>query len=121
MRVEVVRLPLAAHQSNVRLRLAQLGTCSWYFGVANMAIYDVAPSGAVVPTGLPAPVSTGATLSITTSGVNINVTWTGSGTLQWAPVLTGKASDWSAVTPAPSGNTYTAPIGSGALFFRLAN
>ncbi len=124
MRIEVVRLPLAAHKSNVRLRLSQLGTCSWYFGVANIAIYDVPPSGAVVPTGIATSSSTGGTpgtLSITTSAGNVNVTWTGSGTLQWAPVLTGKTSDWSNVTPAPSGNSYTAPIGSGALYFRLVN
>jgi hypothetical protein len=118
MRIEVVRLPLAAHKSNVRLRIVQLGTCSWYFGIANIAIYDVPPSGAMVPTGLPAVVSSGAVLSVTTSGGNITVTWTGSGTLQSASGLTGT---WTAVTPAPTGNTYTAPIGSGDLFFRLAN
>jgi hypothetical protein len=119
MRVEVVRLPLAAHKSNVRLRVVQIASCSWYFGVANIAFYDVAPSGAVVPTGIPATVvTTGSELSITTSGGNINVTWTGSGTLQSASALTG---GWSAVTPAPSGNSYTAPIGAGALFFRLLN
>ena len=121
MRVEVVRLPLAAHKSNVRLRLCQLGTCSWYFGIANIAIYDVPPSpGSVVPTGIPAVVvgGGGGTLSITHSGASVTVTWTGSGTLQSASALTGT---WSAVTPAPTGNTYTAPIGSGDLFFRLLN
>ncbi|HEY3853710.1 MAG TPA: hypothetical protein VGO67_04880 [Verrucomicrobiae bacterium] len=123
LRVEVVRLPLAAHQSNVRLRIVQLGTCSWYFGIANIAFYDVPPSpGSVVPTGLAAPVTTGgSTLTVTTSGGNINVSWTGSGTLQSASVITGSSSDWSNVTPAPTGNTYTAPIGTGDRFFRVVN
>jgi hypothetical protein len=118
-RIEVVRLPLAANKSDVRLRLSQIGTCSWYFGITQIAFYDVAPSGAIVPTGLPAAVVTGPVLSISQATGKINVTWTGSATLQWATVLTGKESDWTAVTPAPAGNTYTAPIGSGNLFFRL--
>jgi len=112
-RIEVVRLPLAANKSNVRIRLGQIGTCSWYFGVGQMAFFDVPPSGAVVPTGLP---SVPGTLSISASAGTVRVTWTGSGTLQYATKLTG---GWAPVTPPPTGNSYTAPIGPGDMFFRL--
>jgi hypothetical protein len=118
-RIEVVRLPLAANKSDVRLRIGQIGTCSWYFGVTQIAFYDVAPSGAVVPTGLPPSTSTQPVLSVSAASGQINVTWTGSGTLQSATTLTGNASDWSNVTPAPTGNSYSAPIGAGSVFFRI--
>jgi hypothetical protein len=118
-RIEVVRLPLAANQSNVRLRLGQIGSCSWYFGMSQIAFFDVPPSGAMVPTGLPP--ATGPSLSITTSSGSVNISWTGTGTLQQATTLTGKESDWSAVTPAPAGNSYVTPVGTGNLFFRLVS
>ena len=121
MRLEVVRLPLAAHQSNVRLRLSQIGTCSWYFGVANIAFYDVPLNGSIVPTGLPSAPPTRSTLSISTGGGKVTITWTGTGVLQWATKLTGSPSDWSAVTPAPAGNAYSATIGAGNLFFRVVS
>ncbi len=41
-RVEVFSLPKAAGKSDVRIRFAQLGTDSWYFGIDNFALYDVA-------------------------------------------------------------------------------
>ncbi len=118
-RLEVVRLPLAANQSNVRIRVGQIGTCSWYFGIANIAFYDVAPSGATVPTGLATPTSTAPVLSISHAAGKVTITWTGTGTLQSATKLTGHPSDWTAVTPAPTGNSYTVTIGSGNLFFRV--
>jgi hypothetical protein len=121
-RLEVVRLPLAAHQANVRLRIAQFGTCSWYYGIGSIAFYDVPTSGAYVPTGVPAASGGNApTLSFSVSNGSITITWTGSGTLQSAATLTGHAGDWSNVSPAPSGNTYTASIGAGNRFFRISN
>ena len=116
-RIEVVRLPLAANKSDVRLRVGQIGSCSWYFGLSQIAFFDVPPSGAMVPTGLPP--AAGPTLNISAASGKVTLTWTGTGTLQSATILTGKSSDWSAVTPAPTGNTYTTPIASGNLFFRL--
>ena len=119
-RIEVVRLPLAANKSDVRIRLGQIGSCSWYFGVTQIAFFDVPPSGATVPTGLPA--ATQPTLSIAppASG-KVTITWTGSGTLQSATSLTGNESDWTAVTPAPTGNSYQATLTSGDMFFRLVS
>ena len=116
-RIEVVRMPLAAHQSNVRLRLGQIGTCSWYFGLSQIAFYDVAPSGAYVPTGLPAAAP--AVLKVTSSNGTVTVTWTGTGTLQSATKLTGSPSDWAAVTPPPTLNSYTTSSHSGNEFFRV--
>ena len=117
-RIEVVRLPLAAQKSNVRLRLAQIGTCSWYWGVSQIAFYDVPPSGAKVPTGLPSDLAR-PTMSIAANGGQVTVTWTGTGTLQSSPSVSGAGVNWQPVTPAPSGNTYSATIGAGPLFLRL--
>jgi hypothetical protein len=52
------------------------------------------------------------------SGGNITLTWTGTGTLESSPAL-GTAADWDPVTPAPTGNTYTAPATTGNLFYRI--
>jgi hypothetical protein len=115
-RIEVVRLPLASNKSDVRFRLGQIGSCSWYFGIAEMAIYDVPPSGAVVPTGLPP--SSQPVLAIRAASGKVTLNWTGTATLQSATSLTGS---WSNVSPAPTGNTFTVAIGSGDLFFRLVS
>jgi hypothetical protein len=117
-RIEVVRIPLAANKSDVRLRFGQIGSCSWYFGFTQIAFFDVPPSGAMVPTGLPP--AAGPTLSVSSASGKVTITWTGTGTLQSATSL-GKPTSWTAVTPAPTGNTYTATIGSGALFFRIVS
>jgi hypothetical protein len=55
-----------------------------------------------------------------TNGV-VTLTWTGSATLQQATNLTGQASDWSNVTPAPTGTTFTVTATNGPpmTFYRL--
>ena len=56
----------------------------------------------------------------TISGGNVTVSWTGTGTLQQATALTGQASDWSDVSPQPTGNTLTVTgATSGKKFYRL--
>ena len=40
-RVEFYPLPAAANQKTVRLRFAQAGTGSWYFGVDNVGLYSI--------------------------------------------------------------------------------
>ncbi|MFM7803393.1 MAG: LamG domain-containing protein, partial [Verrucomicrobiota bacterium] len=40
-RVELFRLPKADNQSKVRLRFAQAGTGSWYFGIDNVGFYSI--------------------------------------------------------------------------------
>jgi hypothetical protein len=50
---------------------------------------------------------------------SVTITWTGTATLQQASALSNPGV-WADVTPAPTGNTYTTPVGSsGSLFFRL--
>ena len=56
--------------------------------------------------------------STTLSGGNITINWTGTGTLESTPAL-GTAAAWAPVTPAPTGNTYTAPATTGNRFFRI--
>jgi hypothetical protein len=117
-RLEVVRLPMASGQKDVRIRLAQLGTCSWYFAVDNFAFYDIAPSGATVPTG----VSGGGGGTNTVSFTNVSVsadhksaTLTYTGTLQSADVVTGP---WTPVSGANSPATITiTPTGN--KFYRV--
>ena len=55
-RVELFRLPKADNQASVRLRFAQAGTGSWYFGIDNVGFYSIntiaKPVLATAPTGL---------------------------------------------------------------------
>jgi hypothetical protein len=100
-RLEIYRLPAAAHKADVRLRFAQLGTGSWYFGVDNVAFYDVAAPPA-------------SKLTITTAGSSATLYWTGIGTLQQAPAVTGP---W---TPATSqANPQTVPLSSSQKYWRI--
>jgi hypothetical protein len=115
-RIEAVRLPLAAHQKDVRLRFAQLGTCSWYTGADNIGFYDISPAGATVPTGM-APTGGGSAsfTGFTISADRKSAVLTYTGTLQSSPAITGQ---WTAVPGANS--PYTAAIGStGNLFYRV--
>ena len=110
-RLEVVRLPFAAGQKYVRLCLVQLGAGSWYFGVDNIAFYDIPQSGAVIPPGtvtVGSPQITGITLSST----QITVKWQG-GTLQSTPTLTNPT--W---TPMGKSGAYSEAV-SGNKFFRV--
>jgi hypothetical protein len=55
------------------------------------------------------------------SGSQLTITWTGSGTAQEATNLTGNASDWSNVSPPPSGNNFSVTIGSAPRkFYRIS-
>ncbi|MBI4325873.1 MAG: PQQ-like beta-propeller repeat protein [Chloroflexi bacterium] len=82
-RVEVFRLNQAAGKSDVRIRLAQLGTDSWYFAIDNLAFYDVAPTEPATPLRIVAE----------KEGANVKSTWEGPATLQSADVLTGPYND----------------------------
>jgi hypothetical protein len=58
-------------------------------------------------------------LTITRGSGTVTIAWTGGGTLQQATALTGNASDWTNVTPAPTGFSYTTPATTGNQFFRV--
>jgi hypothetical protein len=58
-------------------------------------------------TGLTSGGTPGATLSVTTAANgDITISWTGAGTLQSSENL-GSGANWTPVTPAPTGNSYT--------------
>jgi hypothetical protein len=50
-RVELFRLPKADNQAAVRLRFAQAGTGSWYFGIDDVGFYSITPAFLPVVTG----------------------------------------------------------------------
>jgi hypothetical protein len=108
-RVDGMRLPKASLQKNVILRFYQLGNCSWWWGVDNLAFYDMAPP--FVPPSSSAPHID----SITASGGQITIKWSNGGTLFSSPTVVNTV--WT--TTGNSSGTFTAPIGTGNLFFRV--
>ena len=81
------------------------------------AHFAAGKSGGVITTsGAVGPQPTSLTLTITVSGGNATISWTGTGTLQSTPTLNGAATVWtdgSATSPA------TVPIGAGNSFYRV--
>jgi len=58
--------------------------------------------------------------SATLGGGTATFTWTGTGILQQATVLTGRTNDWSDLTTQPSGNTFQVQVSSAIqTFYRL--
>lgn len=98
-RVEVFRLPAAGKKSDVRLRFSQLGTGSWYFGVDNLAFYDVPVDAAAVPPQMTVALVDGAVV----------LSWTGSGTLQESGSL---SSGWAPAASQANPQTIASPSGS---------
>jgi len=105
-RLEAFRLPQAGKKADVRLRFAQLGTGSWYFGVDNLSFYED-----------PAPVSvTKAVLNVPVlAGGNVTLSWTGTGTLQEAASVTGP---WT--NSANQANPQTTPAAGAAKYYRIS-
>ena len=83
-RVELFRLPLADKQKTVRLRFAQAGTGSWYFGVDDVGFYSISTVDAPKITAAPQSVSviTGfkAGFSAAASGLQLSYQWLHNGT-----------------------------------------
>lgn len=75
-------------------------------------------SGSTVGADVP-PQSNQPELNISRSAGTITITWTGGGRLQEAISLTGSSEDWSDVTPAPTGSSYTTTDTTGNRFFRV--
>lgn len=110
-RIEVFRLPAASRKSDVRLRLSQLGTDSWWFAVDNIGFYED-PNA---PTGGPGPGDEIRITSTTVTGGNVTIVWTGGGTLESANSLSTPVT-WTST--GDSDGTYTAPA-TGTRFFRV--
>lgn len=86
-RVEFHAIPQAAGQSKVRFRFAQAGTASWYFGIDNFAVYDLAAPAGPLPE-----------LSVEYTGGKVILSWPASATgfnLETSPTLTSNS--WTAV------------------------
>lgn len=103
-RLEVFRLPAAGGKSDVRLRFAQLGTGSWYFGVDNIAFYEDPNPTTVAQSKL----------SVSLAGSDLVISWTSTGTLQSAPSVTGPWTDAVSQT-----NPQTGPATGAAKFYRV--
>lgn len=105
-RFEAFRLPLAGKKSDVRLRFAQLGTGSWYFGIDNLGFYEGPVPAVVTKSVLNVPVL---------AGTSVTLSWTGSGTLQEAASVSGP---WTASSN--QANPQTTPSTGAAKFYRLS-
>jgi hypothetical protein len=107
-KVDGVRLPMAALQKDVRLRFYQLGNCSWWWGVDNLAFYDIAPT-TVPSTPLPH------IDSIQAQTGSITIKWSNGGTLYSSPSLVSPA--WTST--GNSSGTFSETIGAGPKFYRV--
>lgn len=78
-RVELFRLPKADNQKTVRLRFAQAGTGSWYFGVDDVGFYSITAVEKPSFTGQPASASRIAGLGVTfkaaATGIGVTYQW----------------------------------------------
>lgn len=117
-RVELFPLPQAANQAKVRLRFAQAGTGSWYFGVDDVGLYSI--EGAQPPKITQAPrsqlVSAGTTavLEVVATGQSLTYQWSFKGsplagqtnsTLTLSNVSAAQAGEYQVVVTGPGGQT----------------
>ncbi len=77
-RVEVFRLPAANNKPDVRIRFAQGGTGSWYFGVDNLGFYDAPNDQTQRPK-----------LTVASSAGGITISWVGNGLLEESTSVNG--------------------------------
>ncbi len=118
-RVELFPLPKAANQKTVRLRFAQAGTGSWYFGVDDVGIYSITQLDAPKVTADPVSVSVvagfNATFTASVTGQQLAYQWNFKGsaipgatlpTLTVKKVSAATAGDYT-VTVSNSGGTAT--------------
>lgn len=106
-RIELFPLPQADNQATVRFRFGHAGTDSWYFGIDDFGLYQIAAE-----TG-PAP-----TLAVAVQANELVLTWAGTGTwtLQSTPSLSNP--NWQTV-PGVTGSPARVPLSGDAGYFRL--
>lgn len=120
-RIELFPMPKAANQKTVRLRFAQAGTGSWYFGVDDLGIYSITQLDAPKVTADPVSVSVVggigfyASFSASVTGVGVSYQWNFKGapipganqsSLVVKKVTAANAGDYT-VTASNSGGTVT--------------
>jgi hypothetical protein len=122
-RVELFPLPQAAGQAKVRLRFAQAGTGSWFFGVDNVGLYEiteaVAPKITEPPTSQTVSAGGTVTLKVKATGTEpLSYQWQFNGkdiagetndTLIIANVKTSNAGEYAAVVKNSGGDATSAP------------
>ena len=80
-RIELFRMPLADHQSAVRVRFVQAGTGSWFFDIDNLGFYSIPqPIISQQPDPVSADYNGPATFSVQASGINLTYQWKFNGT-----------------------------------------
>lgn len=118
-RVELLRLPMADNQANVRLRFFHAGTDSWYFGVDNVALHSVptvaAPVIATEPSDREILAYDDVTLAVAATGVapleyawyhnNQAIPGATSATLTLNAVLASQAGEYKVVVKNAGGST----------------
>jgi hypothetical protein len=110
-KVDGIRLPQASKQKSVTLRFFQVGNCSWWWGVDNLAFYDLAPT---VVTSIP---TTAPRIdSIQVAGGNVTIKWSKGGTLESTPTLSNPT--WT-TTGNNSGTFSESASTSGNKFYRV--
>jgi hypothetical protein len=120
-RVEFFPLPEAGNKSKVRLRFAQAGTGSWFFGVDNVGFYSIV--GAQPPTITQSPesqlVSAGSTvtLKVVATGDALTYQWKYNGnnlagqtaaTLTLSNITAAQAGEYQVVVTSAGGSTPSA-------------
>lgn len=104
-KVDGIRLPQASKQKSVRLRFYQVGNCSWWWGVDNLAFYDIAPTTSSRPS----------LDHIAVAGGQVTVKWSNGGTLESSPSLSSPS--WTST--GNSSGTFTEPVSTaGNKFYR---
>jgi hypothetical protein len=106
-RLEVLRLPMADNQPNVRLRFATAGTDSWYWGIDNVGLYSIAPVSIQIT-------------SITRSGSDVVITWPGEVTARLQQSTSLGPPNWQDVAGTLGASAATVPMTNSAAFFRIA-
>ena len=103
-RIEAIRLPQASKQRDVRLRFCHVGSCGWFWGIDNIAFYDIGPA----PGGAQPRID-----RITISNGQVAIQWSNGGTLEYSTSLdnpswtsTGNSSGSFAESPSASGNKF---------------
>ena len=104
-RVELYPLPQASNQSKVRFRFATAGSDSWYWGIDDFGLYSM--SSVELPV-----------LTITHTGTQLTLTFTGGGTAALQSTASLAAPNWQPV-PGVTGNSVTLTPTGAQQYFRV--
>jgi hypothetical protein len=109
-KVDGIRLPGASKQKDVRLRFFQLGNCSYWWAIDNLAFYDIAPTVSS-PASSPPQID-----SVQAASGQITVKWSNGGTLETSPTLSSPT--WTST--GNSSGSFTEPVNAnGNKFYRV--